>query len=74
MSSLPPLGLWRNFVLTHVLTPILLELISEGNLGLLKAVERFDPAEGTPFSAFSTWWIKQSIKRALSRSYLKLRN
>jgi DNA-directed RNA polymerase sigma subunit (sigma70/sigma32) len=45
----------------------LLELISEGNLGLLKAVERFDPSKDGSFSAFSTWWIKQSIKRALSR-------
>jgi DNA-directed RNA polymerase sigma subunit (sigma70/sigma32) len=46
----------------------LLDLISEGNLGLLKAVARFDPSKGTPFPAFSTWWIKQAIKRALSRS------
>jgi DNA-directed RNA polymerase sigma subunit (sigma70/sigma32) len=44
----------------------LLDLISEGNLGLLKAVARFDPGKGATFSAFSTWWIKQSIKRALS--------
>jgi DNA-directed RNA polymerase sigma subunit (sigma70/sigma32) len=51
-----------------------LDLISEGNLGLLKAVERFDPAKGTTFSAFSTWWIKQSIKRALSGSFQKPSN
>jgi RNA polymerase primary sigma factor len=44
----------------------LLDLVSEGNLGLLKAVERFGPAEGKAFSDFSAWWIKQSIKRALS--------
>ena len=49
----------------------LLDLISEGNLGLLKAVARFDPSKGTPFPAFSTWWIKQAIKRALSRSFQK---
>jgi DNA-directed RNA polymerase sigma subunit (sigma70/sigma32) len=44
----------------------LLDLISEGNIGLLKAVDRFDPANGTRFSTCSTWWIKQSIKRALA--------
>ena len=44
----------------------LLDLISEGNLGLLKAIERFDPAKGDEFASFSTWWIKQSIKRALA--------
>jgi DNA-directed RNA polymerase sigma subunit (sigma70/sigma32) len=45
----------------------LLDLISEGNLGLLKAIERFDPAQGDSFAACSTWWIKQSIKRALAK-------
>jgi RNA polymerase primary sigma factor len=43
----------------------LLDLISEGNLGLLKAIERFDPAEGGRFSSYSSRWIKQSIERAL---------
>jgi RNA polymerase sigma factor (sigma-70 family) len=44
----------------------LLDIISEGNIGLLKAVERFEPAKGDNFSTFSAWWIKQSIKRALA--------
>ena len=40
----------------------LADLISEGNIGLMKAVERFDPEKGGKLSTYGSWWIKQSIK------------
>jgi RNA polymerase primary sigma factor len=51
----------------------LLDLVSEGNIGLMKAVERFDPSKGGKLSTYGAWWIKQSIKRALANQSKTIR-
>ena len=51
----------------------LADLISEGNIGLMKAVERFDPNKGGKLSTYGSWWIKQSIKRALANQSKTIR-
>ncbi|MBM3822667.1 MAG: sigma-70 family RNA polymerase sigma factor [Verrucomicrobia bacterium] len=51
----------------------MLNLINEGNIGLMKAVERFDPSKGGKLSTYGAWWIKQSIKRGLANQSKTIR-
>ncbi len=51
----------------------IMDLISEGNIGLIKAIERFDPEKGGKLSTYASWWIKQAIKRALANQSKTIR-
>lgn len=48
------------------------DLVNEGNIGLLRAVDRFDPAQGVKFISYAVWWIRQGILAALGRMYRRM--
>jgi RNA polymerase primary sigma factor len=60
-------GVYRNYGLSFT------DLIAEGNIGLMKAVERYDPEKGGKLSTYAAWWIKQGIKRALANQARTIR-
>ena len=49
------------------------DLVSEGNMGLIRATEKFDPAKGAKFSSYAAWWIKQAMRRAISEKSKTIR-
>ena len=57
----------------HTPSMTLGDLVAEGNIGLMRAVEEFDPDAGVRFSTYAAWWIKQSIKRAMIHAGLPIR-